>query len=154
MAISGDSAIVGAHQDNTAAGAAYEFERNQGGPNNWGEVQKLTASDATVAFDNFGKSVGISGNTAIVGALFQDEAGGDAGAAYVFEAPKPPTPTTTATATPAHAHRHAASARRRHRARPGPGRISAGARDGGLVWQQRWPAGRRRRRRRDRRGRG
>ena len=100
VAISGDSAIVGAHQDDTSAGAAYEFERDLGGPNNWGEVQKLTASDATQALDNFGKSVGISGNTAIVGALFQDAAAMDAGAAYVFEAPKPPTPTSTATATP------------------------------------------------------
>ena len=46
------------------------------------EVKKLTASDAQVG-DQFGGSVAISGDTAIVGAAFED-AGGN-GAAYVFE---------------------------------------------------------------------
>ena len=81
VAVSGDSAIVGAPQpgigENGPAGAAYLFERNQGGPDNWGEVTTLTASDAQFN-DVFGFSVAISGDTAIVGAFRQ-------GAAYIFE---------------------------------------------------------------------
>ena len=44
---------------------------------------KLTADDAA-ATDHFGISVSISGDTAIVGASLDDDAGSDSGAAYVF----------------------------------------------------------------------
>ncbi len=49
------------------------------------EFQKLLASDGT-AFDNFGRSVAIQGNLAIVGASWDDDNGGSfgAGSAYVF----------------------------------------------------------------------
>ncbi len=90
VAVSGDTAVVGANQEdaagagsNTGNGAAYVFGRDQGGADNWGEVKKLTASDAE-AGDRFGNSVAVSGDTAIVGALFEDAGGDDAGAAYVF----------------------------------------------------------------------
>ena len=87
VAISGNAAIVGATFENAGgshAGAAYHFERDQGGPDNWGEMKKLTASDAQ-ANDEFGFSVGVSGDTAIVGARYEDAGGTDAGAAYVFD---------------------------------------------------------------------
>ncbi|MBI1878937.1 MAG: FG-GAP repeat protein, partial [Chloroflexi bacterium] len=48
---------------------------NQGGNNNWGQVRKLTASDGT-ANDQFGRSVAIHNNRAVVGAI-----GDDAGSA-------------------------------------------------------------------------
>ena len=86
MAISGDTAIVGARLEDekgSNAGAAYIFERNQGGADNWGEVTKLTAFDGQ-AFDLFGISVAISGDSAIVGAFGEDEKGGAAGAAYIY----------------------------------------------------------------------
>ncbi len=70
MAVSGDTAVVGAILEDaggTSAGAAYVFERNQGGANNWGQVKKLTASDAEDG-DYIGEAVAISGDTAIVGA--------------------------------------------------------------------------------------
>ena len=35
------------------------FERDQGGASNWGEVKKLTASDAS-AWDRYGHSVDIA----------------------------------------------------------------------------------------------
>jgi len=38
--------VVGAWLKNSNTGAAYIFERNQGGAENWGQVRKLTASDA------------------------------------------------------------------------------------------------------------
>ncbi|NQU24736.1 MAG: FG-GAP repeat protein, partial [Candidatus Nealsonbacteria bacterium] len=44
---------------------------------------KLTASDAA-AHDKFGHSVAISGNTAIVGAGWDDDGGEDSGSAYLF----------------------------------------------------------------------
>ena len=80
VAISGDYAIVGAlgDDDNGAyAGAAYVFEHTENG---WSQVQKLTAADGT-AWDEFGASVAISGDYAIVGALGDE----DGGSAYIFE---------------------------------------------------------------------
>src|SRR5262245_15451365 len=48
------------------------------------QQQKLEASDAA-AFDNFGRSVAISGETVVVGAPFDDNAGGEnQGSAYIF----------------------------------------------------------------------
>ncbi|QQS46325.1 MAG: DUF11 domain-containing protein [Acidobacteriota bacterium] len=87
VSMSGDTAIVGAVGEDdpgNESGAAYIFERNQGGANNWGEVKKLEASDKE-AFDQFGYSVSISGDMAIVGAVFETDPGGDSGAAYIFE---------------------------------------------------------------------
>ena len=62
---------------------AYVFERDQGGPNNWGQVVKLTASDAA-AGDEFGVSVAVAGDTAVIGAFLHDDAGLSSGSAYVF----------------------------------------------------------------------
>jgi len=82
VSISGDTAIVGSLDDNSK-GSAYIFAKDQGGVNNWGEVKKITASDAA-AFDAFGQSVSISGDTAIVSAVGNDDAGDFSGSAYVF----------------------------------------------------------------------
>ena len=88
VAVSGGTAIVGAYEEDNEGGprpgAAYVFQRDEGGADNWGEVKKLTASDAQAA-DRFGNSVAISGDTAIVGAFLEDAGGTDAGAAYVFQ---------------------------------------------------------------------
>ena len=86
VAISGNTFVVGACWKNDAGlerGAAYVYERNQGGPNNWGEVQKLTASDAQDV-DWFGCSVAISGDRIIVGAYYEDGWGSNQGAAYIY----------------------------------------------------------------------
>jgi hypothetical protein len=74
----GNTAIVGASQEDFKAGAAYIFTRSG---TTWNE-QKMTASDKQFG-DNFGFSVSISGdgNTAIMGALRE---GNDAGAAYIY----------------------------------------------------------------------
>jgi hypothetical protein len=85
VAISGDYAIVGAYRDDdngTDSGSAYVFERD--GSGNWAEVTKLLASDGA-ADDDFGESVAISGDYAIVGAPIDDDNGTDSGSAYVFE---------------------------------------------------------------------
>ena len=84
MASAGHTRFVGASYDdvatNNAQGSAYVFERNQGGADQWGQVNKLTASDG-LAVDLFGNSVGISGDTAVIGAYHDD----NQGSAYVFE---------------------------------------------------------------------
>ncbi|MGE0104873.1 MAG: PxKF domain-containing protein [Blastocatellales bacterium] len=86
VSISGDIIIVGSPGETNPgiySGAAYVYKRNQGGANNWGEVSKLDASD-NQAIDNFGCSVGISEDTAITGAFFEDDPGDNSGAAYIF----------------------------------------------------------------------
>jgi MYXO-CTERM domain-containing protein len=80
VALSGDTALVGASRDDTErgedAGSAYVFVRSG---TSWTEDAKLEARDGAGA-DFFGSSVALSGDTALVGA-----AGGDtAGSAYVF----------------------------------------------------------------------
>jgi hypothetical protein len=95
VAISGDTIIVGSYMEDGgpgdprfASGAAYIFERNQGGPDNWGQVKILRASDSQT-YDYFGRYVAIDGDTIVVGAY--SESGGpgdplpDAGAVYIFE---------------------------------------------------------------------
>lgn len=84
VAINGDLIVVGALGKDNAAGAAYVFQRNQGGPDNWGEVGILTASDAEEG-DKFGYSVGVSGETVVVGANYEDGAGDTRGAAYAYQ---------------------------------------------------------------------
>jgi hypothetical protein len=83
VAISGDTALVGApgYPSGAHTGAAYVFVRSGGV---WKLQKKLVAPDGG-AGDDFGLSVAISGNTALVGASSHNIAGlGRAGAAYVF----------------------------------------------------------------------
>jgi hypothetical protein len=85
VAISGDTAIVGALNANVGGkvdqGAAYVFVRSEP---TWSQQQKLVAADGAAA-DNFGSSVAVDGNTAVVGARFANiELTSDQGAAYVF----------------------------------------------------------------------
>ncbi len=49
----------------------------------WNEQQKMLASDGAVG-DNFGRSISISGDTAVIGAHCDDDNGPDSGSAYVF----------------------------------------------------------------------
>ncbi|MEE2672842.1 MAG: exo-alpha-sialidase [Myxococcota bacterium] len=89
VAISGDTAIVGAdiddHDGLSRPGSAFVFTQDSGGLWTW--QQTLIASDAT-AGDRFGISVSISDDTVIVGAQGDDEdyPGDqlDVGSAYIF----------------------------------------------------------------------
>ena len=83
VSISGDTAVVGSPFDDDGAGnsgSAYVFVRSAG---TWTEQAKLTASDPAAA-KQFGRSVSISGDTAVVGSPFDDDAGESSGSAYVF----------------------------------------------------------------------
>ena len=84
VAIEFDTIVIGARNDDgqgTNSGSAFVFGRGQTG---WDFEQKLKASDAA-AFSQFGSSVGLSGNTIVVGARKANANGTDSGAAYVFE---------------------------------------------------------------------
>ncbi|HET7506577.1 MAG TPA: hypothetical protein VFK02_36405 [Kofleriaceae bacterium] len=83
VAVSGDTALVGASRDDehgSDAGAAYVFVRSGG---SWVRQAKLVAPDGQ-SNDHFGASVALSGDTALIGATADDDVASDAGAAYVF----------------------------------------------------------------------
>ena len=85
VSIDGDKVVVGAINDNCAAGsgcgAAYVYRLTG---SDWVEEAKLTASDGA-AYDAFGGSVAISGEVVVVGASGDDCAGGQTcGAAYLY----------------------------------------------------------------------
>jgi FG-GAP repeat len=89
VAISGTTAIVGASKNNDAgtdSGSAYLFESATGQA-----LSKLTASDAASG-DQFGRSVSISGTTAIVGAPNDIVEFTESGSAYVFDTVVEPCP--------------------------------------------------------------
>ena len=82
VAISGTTAVVGAWQDDDNgdnSGSAYLFDTTTGQ-----QIAKLLPKDGA-AVDRFSRSVAISGATAIVGALFDDDNGDGSGSAYLFE---------------------------------------------------------------------
>lgn len=86
VALDGDTALVGAHYHDTSsgtdAGSGYVFVRDG---TNWNQQANLEANDAE-AGDLFGYSVALCGDTALLGARFDDAAGGtNFGSAYVFQ---------------------------------------------------------------------
>jgi hypothetical protein len=83
VAIDGDAVIVGAPGAYSSAGAAYIFERNEGGADNWGLLTTITAPDGAPS-DYFGCAAALSGDTIVIGAYFGDGAVSNTGAAYVF----------------------------------------------------------------------
>lgn len=83
VAISGETIVVGAagHDEPVeSAGAAYVFEKVKG---LWTQTKKLQA-DESEAVDLFGSSVGVSGDTVVVGVRQDDDLGSASGSAYVF----------------------------------------------------------------------
>ena len=96
VAINGATAIVGAHRDDDNAdqsGSAYLFDISD--PGKPTQIAKLLPNDG--AFDDrFGRSVGISGATAIVGAWKDDDNGFVSGSAYLFDISDPANPVQTA----------------------------------------------------------
>jgi len=78
VSVSGDTAIIGAPYDDSQKGSAYAFTRAADG--SWSERKKLLAEDGA-ADDNFGNSVSMSVDTAVIGALGADSW---SGAVYAF----------------------------------------------------------------------
>ncbi len=84
VSIDGNYAIVGAHNDDSGgnrSGAAFIFYYNG---NQWIQQAKILSSDISSG-DNFGFSVSLSGDYAIVGAVSSFHQTYMSGAAYVFQ---------------------------------------------------------------------
>ena len=83
VALDGNAVVIGAQGDDDngdGSSAAYVFTRSEAG---WIQQNKLTAEDGA-AGDQFGGSVALSGDMALIGARRDDDNGDDSGAAYVF----------------------------------------------------------------------
>lgn len=88
ISLDGELLAVGAENSDTGSiidhGAAYLFQRDQGGSGNWGLVKKLLAADRA-PYDHFGMSVSVNGDNIAVGAYGDDEGSLiDTGSVYVF----------------------------------------------------------------------
>lgn len=84
VAVSGDTAVVGAFgddDDGSYSGSAYIFHKDG---TNWVPSGKITASDGA-SYDYFGFSVAVDANIIVVGARCDSDAGSCSGSAYVFE---------------------------------------------------------------------
>ena len=79
VSLDGDTAVISAATGN----AAYVFERNQGGPNAWGESHKIVAANPLPEL--FGYSVKVDGDRVLVGAPGADDTVPNQGAVYLFE---------------------------------------------------------------------
>lgn len=83
VAVDGDVLVVGAPNDDDMdvdSGAAYVFHRIAG---EWTFVEELVAYDGQ-SFELFGSSVGVSGDTIVVGAPNTKQPAPGAGAIYIF----------------------------------------------------------------------
>jgi len=82
VSISGNNAVVGSILNGVGGpGAAYFYKTSDSGES-WTEKQKIPGA---AAGDQFGYSVSISGNYAVVGTILEDTGGADAGAAYFYK---------------------------------------------------------------------
>jgi hypothetical protein len=87
VALYGTYIVAGAYGSpggGTERGQAYIFAKDEGGTDSWGEVQRLRASDGSNQ-DWFGFLVAIDGSYILVGAVGEDGAGSERGAAYLFK---------------------------------------------------------------------
>lgn len=92
LALDGDTLVVGAYQPGSSSGsvppgpgAAYIFERNASGTDQWGELAELSAAGGAQG-DRFGFATQVAGDVVVVGAYLAEVAGDIyRGAAYAFE---------------------------------------------------------------------
>jgi len=85
VSLDGDMALIGARLDDDNgrdSGSAYVFTRDASGA--WSQQAKLLAADGTEE-DRFGFSVSHDGDTALIGAVWDDDIGNFTGSAYVFQ---------------------------------------------------------------------
>ena len=97
VSLYGNTALIGAHGDDdkgSGSGKVYVFTRAYSADGTlvtWTEQAKLYANDPASS-DNFGISVSLYGNTALIGASGDDDKGSDSGKVYMFFAPFTPIP--------------------------------------------------------------
>ena len=82
VALDGDYALIGSYYDDdngADSGSAYLFDTTSGS-----FLQKLTAPDGASS-DNFGRSVALDGDYALIGSYYDDDNGLGSGSAYLFD---------------------------------------------------------------------
>ena len=82
VALRGDTTMIGAPGNEKATGAVFVFTYNPAAQK-WQQQAILTAQDKATG-DQFGWSVAIDGDAAIIGARFDDDHGKSSGSAYIF----------------------------------------------------------------------
>ncbi|MCX6666611.1 MAG: DUF2341 domain-containing protein, partial [Euryarchaeota archaeon] len=80
VSLDGDTALIGAYGDDNEKGSAYVFTRIG---TTWTQQAKLIASDGA-AGDEFGFYVSLDNDTALIGAVADDDIGSISGSAYIF----------------------------------------------------------------------
>ena len=83
VALDGDTVVIGAPGDDdngSESGSAYVFTRTAGV---WTEQTQLTPSDGASG-DLLAWSVALDGDTALMGAQYDDDNGDNSGSAYIF----------------------------------------------------------------------
>ncbi|MCB0406761.1 MAG: hypothetical protein KDD34_01080 [Bdellovibrionales bacterium] len=79
VALSGNILVAGSAKSSNYNGAVYVFKNNNG---TWTETQKINPPTAAQMW--FGYSVAFDGSTLVVGAIFDNEKGTQAGAIYIY----------------------------------------------------------------------
>ena len=94
VSLYGDTALIGSVLDDdngvSNSGSIYIFTRSSA-DGTFAQQSKIYANDAA-AGDSFGVSVSLDGNTALIGAFYDDNNGSNSGSVYVFKAPPPSPP--------------------------------------------------------------
>ena len=80
VSLDGDTAIIGSEYLTGSSGSVYVFTRSG---TTWNQQTKLLPSDG-ITGEMFGYSVSLEANTALIGAIFDDDNGPGAGSAYIF----------------------------------------------------------------------
>ena len=85
VAISGDTIVIGAPNDDqagVASGSLFIYQREADGF--WNLQRKMTASDASL-HAQFGRSIVIDGDDMVVCSPYDDDNGAGSGSAYLFK---------------------------------------------------------------------
>jgi len=80
VSLDGDTALFGSDEYTSGNGSVYVFTRTG---ISWTQQAKLIASDGANS-DEFGYAVSLDGNTALIGAMYDNDNGVHSGSAYVF----------------------------------------------------------------------
>ncbi|MDX1406506.1 MAG: HYR domain-containing protein, partial [Saprospiraceae bacterium] len=81
------TAVIGApfnNEEGPNSGAAYIYQRDQGGADNWGYIGIKLVGSSTAADDEFGHSVSLSEDVILVGAPQDDDSGASSGTSFLF----------------------------------------------------------------------
>ncbi|MCH8342837.1 MAG: hypothetical protein IH983_02500 [Planctomycetes bacterium] len=83
VSIRGEVILIGARSEGYGSAYVFRYDREAPPGSQWVLEQKLLASDPN-GIEQFGKSVAVDGDTAVIGAWASNAGGPGSGAAYVF----------------------------------------------------------------------